>query len=383
VLLLLYVFGIGIAAGAAIAVAAHRVLRRADPGREARWAALLAGAIAAVTWVAFALDRVFYSVLENQPSYYPHSDYVEYRRALEGLAGIALGVGYAVLAGSLVAVAELVRRRRGPAAGAAAGTGALFAMALPLAVPAALPRDEYGKDAVFYVSDAGNVEFQPYFPKVCFAYGIQRPPAETLGGPEDPEVCLEFRPTRVSRALVEESLPSEDQPTVYDVQNELNESDLRPLDPVEPSVIDIEGLELERAQWTGASPPPTARLADPPSAVEEIGEARKRALERGLLRRDRATKARILRVERYLRRCRARTGDYRPCVDGPGLRRLGVPIGRGPDQVRVSARGARSYAISSFSRRAGSFSLGAGPEASNLRVCDIRGSGGCPRSGMW
>jgi hypothetical protein len=193
-------------------VATHGVLRRAAPGRGARWAALFAGAVAAITWVLFALELLFYSLDENRPGYYPHSDYEEYRRALDGAAtAVAAGIGYALLAGSLVAFAEIVRRRRGPVAGAVAVVAALYATALPLVVPAALPRDEFGKDPVFYVSHAGNVEFQPYFPKVCFAYGVERSPAESVGRKADPTL-----------------------------QDELNESEVRPLDPVDADTIDIE-----------------------------------------------------------------------------------------------------------------------------------------------
>jgi hypothetical protein len=211
--LLLFVFGIGLLAGAGVTAASWQVLRRAFPDARIGWAAVLAGVAAAATWVLFSFDWLDYSLDETRPSYYPHSDYVEYRSALDGGAGLAIGLGYALLTGSLVALSEATRRRKGPGWASVPVLLALGAVALPLLVPAALPRAEYGKDPVFHVSDAGQVEYQPFFPKVCFFYGVERSP-EPVGGPEDPELCLEFRPTPAGRALVRESLPTGDQPTI-------------------------------------------------------------------------------------------------------------------------------------------------------------------------
>ncbi|HEX2233720.1 MAG TPA: hypothetical protein VHG69_10190 [Thermoleophilaceae bacterium] len=382
---LLFVFGIGAVAGAIVAAATWQLLRRAYPRARVGWIAALAGAAAAATWVLFAYEWLSYSLSENQPSYYPHSDYIEYRRAVDGGPGLAIGLGYSLLAGTLVAMGYAAFRWKGPGLAMISALLALGAVALPLLVPAVLPRAEYGKDPVFYLSRGPPIEDPATgTARLCVMYGVERPGPDPPGRRSDPELCLDFRLTRVSRRLVRDPSPvSVDRLSVYDIQDELNESDVRPQDPVDPDLIDIEGVELERARWTGALDPPTRPLAVPPESVEELGEPRKRALERALRRRDRETKARILRVERYLRSCRARTGDYRQCVDGAGLSRLGVPIGRGPRQVRVAARGARSYAISSFSPRSGSFSLGAGPAVPDMRVCDIRGSGGCPPSGRW
>jgi hypothetical protein len=367
--LLLFVFGIGLVAGAVVAVVTWGLLRG---HRSVRWVAPLAGVAAGATWVLFALDWVFYSVLENQPSYYPHSDYVQYRRAQDGLGVVASGLGYTLLAGSLVGIAEALRRRQGLARwwAAAAALVAGGAIALPLVVPASLPRAEFGKDPVFYLSKGPPiVDPATGNSRVCFMYGVQRPGPEPPGGPSDPEVCLDFRPSG--------------ELDTYDVQNALNESSVRPHDPVPADAIDTEGLELERAQWTGALEPPPRPLATPPEELEEVGEARKRALERDLRRRDRATKHRVARVAGLLRRCEARTKDYRRCSDPADLRRAGVPLGPGPGQVRVTARGRHGFAIQSFSARGGQFGLSEFPSARVLRTCEIRGSGACPADGFW
>ena len=122
---------IGIGAGAAVLVAAAGYFTLRRPG-----AAVLAGIAAAATWVVFVFEWVLYDVRENGPVYAKSTEYVQYREAIES-SGLAIGVGYAVLAGVLVIAAGWLGRGIAWNPGIAA---AAIAIALPLIVPAALPR---------------------------------------------------------------------------------------------------------------------------------------------------------------------------------------------------------------------------------------------------
>ena len=122
---------IGIGAGAAVLVAAAGYFTLRQPG-----VAVLAGIAAGATWVVFVFEWIAYDVRENGPVYAKSTEYVQYREAIES-SGVAIGFGYAVLAGVVVIAAGRLRRGIGWNPGIAA---AALAIALPLIVPAALPR---------------------------------------------------------------------------------------------------------------------------------------------------------------------------------------------------------------------------------------------------
>jgi hypothetical protein len=202
-LLGLVVLGSGAVVAAVVGGAAYLLLRR-------RAIAGLAGVAAAMTWVLFLFESALYSVGEYGPEYYSFSDYVKYRDAIDSVWGVPIGCGYAVLAGALVVVGALLSRRWGRGWALASAPVVAAAVALPLIVPDVLPRVEYGKDPVFYMSHANPT-------KACFIYGVERPGFDHDNPPNDPELCLSRLRGR---------------PKVHDLELELNESGVRPYDHV-------------------------------------------------------------------------------------------------------------------------------------------------------
>jgi hypothetical protein len=354
---LLLFLGVAVVIGGAVAGVARLVLRRGvAPRRHVTAIALVAGVAGFATWLVFAYDWVVYSLSENGPSYYAFSDYMEYRRAVEGFAGVAIGLGYALLASAAVAGAAFLGRRPGswwfvPAAFAAAGS-----IGLPALVPAVLPRAEYGKDRVYYLSRGGPYEVPPGVgrPTVCFAYGIERPDGPLPPGETDPELCLQFRRTPASETL-----------EVYDIADELNESSIRPRDSA--GDLSIEGLEIASADWTGDAPPPAQPTVSLPSAVEPPAG-------------DEETKAKVLRLSAHMESCRRTELDYVPCAQPDMLRHAGIPLGA----VSVETVTRDGYTIVGRSATGNSFTLSRHRPGRERRSCSMPGAEGCPgTSGRW
>jgi hypothetical protein len=160
---------------------------------------------------------------EHEGEYYDFSAYMEYRHALEGWLGIAAVGGYALLAGALGLAAGVAWRRVHPAAGVAVAAAACVAVVLPWEVPSRLDRVEYGQDAVLHPirGDAG-----------CFEYSVEGVyPARTGSSPT---LCVRHRRT----AAV----------TNQAIADELNDSGIDPYEV--PDSIDVEGVELDEAEWT-------------------------------------------------------------------------------------------------------------------------------------
>jgi hypothetical protein len=122
---------IGIGSGAAVLAAAAGYFTLRRPG-----VAVLAGIAAAATWLVFVIEWMVYDTRENGPVYAKSTEYVQYRDAIES-TGLAIGFGYAVLAGVVVIAAGRLGRTHAWNPGIPA---AAIAIALPLLVPAALPR---------------------------------------------------------------------------------------------------------------------------------------------------------------------------------------------------------------------------------------------------
>ena len=130
------------------------------------------------------------------------------------MGGWTIGVGYALLAGALVAAAAVVRRRAGPAWASVIALAAVGAIALPALVPAHLPRAERGKDAAFFHTPGPG--------DACFLYAVERfGTAETVD-PDSPKLCVRLR--RHVNAT--------------ELENELSESGVRPYDEVSEGDID-------------------------------------------------------------------------------------------------------------------------------------------------
>jgi hypothetical protein len=256
VLLLLYLFGTGVAAGALVGGAVFLVLRR--PG-----VAWLAACATAATWVIFAFDWLLYDLDDTRPQYYSFSDYVQYRDAIEGVAGVAIGVGYALLAGLLAAAAARLGRRWA----LLTVPGVAGAIALPLIVAALLPRAEYGKARVFYaVSRVAD--------NACFKYGVERPDDEQS---DDPTLCL------TAGSEVE----------TYALARELNESGIRPYE--DPDDLGIDGAGLARWSKDPAPAKPTTPQAPPVGGPQ--------------------TKAKVVADAWSMRLCHRRFGTYVACSD--------------------------------------------------------------------
>jgi hypothetical protein len=176
--------------------------------------AILTLVAAVAAWLVFLSDALLYAIGENGPDYYSFSDYVKYRDAQKGVGGWTIGVGYALLAGALVAAAAVVRRRAGPAWASVIALAAVGAIALPALVPAHLARAERGKDAAFFHTPGPG--------DACFLYAVERfGTAETVD-PDSPKLCVRLR--RHVNAT--------------ELENELSESGVRPYDEVSEGDID-------------------------------------------------------------------------------------------------------------------------------------------------
>jgi hypothetical protein len=188
--------------------------------------AILALVAAVAAWLVFLWDALLYAVGENGPDYYSFSDYVKYRDAQQSVGGWAIGVGYALLAGALVAAAAVLRRRAGPVWAAVVALAAVGAIALPAVVPAHLSRAERGKDAAFFHTPGPG--------DACFLYAVERfGTAETVD-PHSPKLCV-----RLSRHVSSSEL-----------ENELSQSGVRPYDAVSEGDIDA----VSRSWWENTPP---------------------------------------------------------------------------------------------------------------------------------
>jgi hypothetical protein len=357
----------GLVLGAAAAGITHAALRRRGVARYDKVLATLAGTAAALAWTLFAFDWFLYSISENGPTYYAFSDYLQYRRALSGFVGIAIGVGYAALAGSLACAAAVVLRRVGPLLALVLGLAALGSVALPVAVPAALPRAEYGKVPVFHISRGAYVEAESGQPAVCFFYGIEHPDAGPPTGRSQPELCLFFRPNAAARGLVEPPSPeSSGAPSVFDVADYLNEAEVRPYDRV--NHVDVDGLELTRSEWPNGPTPPSATKPEPPLIGRLVDDAR--------------TRSNVVRMARYMAGCRRREGSYLPCIDPYRLHAARVRLGEGLGNVAVLGVSGNGFSLVGNSSEDHTFRL-VRLGRTELRTCTPRGLGGCSGAGRW
>jgi hypothetical protein len=209
VLAFLFVFGIGVLAGAAVAVVSQAALRHP-------LLAGLAGCASTAAWLLFAFDWMLYAVGENGPAYYSFSTYVEYRRAVEGLGGVAIGLGYALLAGAVVVGATVLSRRAGRGWAVATAPIVVGAVALPALVPGVLPRVEHGRDPVLHLSHGPYKDPGTGMTTVCFHYGVERLGAGPDAVGNDPELCVRRRHRM----------------NAYELSEELNDSGIRPRDKV-------------------------------------------------------------------------------------------------------------------------------------------------------
>jgi hypothetical protein len=257
-----------------------------------------------------------------------HVGDVEYRQAMEGPWGVAAAVGYAALAGTLVVGTSLLARRAGAWWALPAGLAAAASIALPALVPAALPRAEYGKDAVWHASDGGPYEDPATgWTNVCFVHGVEG--AEPAAGPAGPSLCLQL-----------ENAPPE-AVSAYDLAEQLNDSGTRPYDQLE----DRSGLV-------------------PPA-------------------RDRAARTSVIRLATHMRTCRRALRDYVPCAEPVRLRRAGVELGPAPGQASVVAVSPDEYTVVGRSLDGGAFTLTQRDGAPATRACVPPGDGRCPASGRW
>jgi hypothetical protein len=362
--------GIAAAVGGAVGAVARLALRlTAAPSGRATAASVAAGAAAAATWLVFAFDWLVYSVSEGGPSYYPFSDYVEYRRAQDD-GGVAIGLGYALLAGLLVAATAALPRRVGRWWGLAAVLAAAGAIALPVAVPAALPRFEYGKDPVFRLSREPYEDSVTGQLEVCFLYGIERPGLMPPTEKAEPELCLELERNATARRLIRNPAPIDpDKPSVYDPVEQLNESGTRPYDQVDD--LGTDGLEVVQAEWPNApsslAQPPISR---PPAAiVSPAGDAE--------------TRTNLLRLEGHMEACRAVEFDYVVCATPERLRAIGMPPGAGPGLPNVAAASVNGYMIEAQSTRGVWYRLTRQRPGGRERTCSQPGTGRCPVGGRW
>jgi hypothetical protein len=359
---LLILFGPALASGGAVAVATRLLLLRPSATRrQTNKAAAIAGSAAAATWLVFSFDWFAYHLDETRPLYYPFSPYAEYRRSLQGDSAFSIGIGYSLLAGCLVAAAACLYERAHPATWTIAALIAAGSVTLPAVVPAALPRTEYAKDPVYYVSQPAYEDINSGRVGVCVAYGVDRGAPAGLMSDDDKELCFEFEPTPQARRLVKG-----DASVLID---ELNESRVRPYDRVED--LDAEGLEIVRSAWRDVP----RSLAGPPVASEPPAETR--------IIGDSETKSNTLRVASHLRACRPAYDAYQPCAEPAKLRAVSVPIGAGPSQVEVSGLTTDDFVVTGHSALSHHFMVSTSDGRRQPRFCHPRGRGGCPASGRW
>ncbi len=220
----LFIFGPPLVLGALVALLGRRYVLRAGLPRRVAWLmAGLAGLAGAAAFFAFVVEWLLYSVGEHEGNPYDFSSYAEYRHALDSWTGFVAALGYGLLAAGLALAAGVVWRRVHPAAGVALAAAACVAVVLPAELPSRLERVEYGQDPVLHPArgQAG-----------CFAYSVEgRYPAPR--GPF-PTLCVRFR----SRGAA----------TNRAVAEELNDSGIEPHEV--PDSIDLEGVELDTAEWT-------------------------------------------------------------------------------------------------------------------------------------
>ena len=223
----LFIFGPPLVVGAIVLFFGRRLLAGQGLRNRASWAtAGLAALAAGAAWFVFVVEWLLYAVGENEGEYYDFSAYMEYRHALEGWLGVVAAGGYALLAGALALAAGIAWRRVHPAAGVVLALAACVAVVLPWEVPGRLDRVEYGQDPVLHPVRRGAD---------CFRYsveGVYPAPPETRTAPI---LCLRLqRADRVVKARR--------------IADELNDAGIEPYEV--PDSIDLEGVELDGAEWT-------------------------------------------------------------------------------------------------------------------------------------
>jgi hypothetical protein len=310
--------------------------------------ALLACAAGAITWFVFRFEWSLYVAAENRPTYYGFSDYLEYRQDV----GTPIGIAYAVLTATLVVGARLLGGRWRVALSLAAASS----IALPVAVPAVLPRAEYGKDPVFHTPYSYE-DPSSGRPVVCFAYGVERIGAPAPAGERD--VCLQLPDRNTAPRLVTGRPLALDPDTPSRLAEALNESGIRPRDPVE-NLSNLDGIEIVRATW--GIPQEEVRRGEPTDDLQT-----KRLLER---------------LAKRLDACGA-TDGYVPCTDIDALARVGIFVGAGEGEVTIGGVTRSDYTITGQSTSGTAFSIIRQPGRPAERVCAPGGEGGCPSSGSW
>jgi hypothetical protein len=208
--------------------------------RRSTVAAVAAAAAGLAAVVLYGFELLAFALDESGPEYYDWSSYVEYH-ALPAVAAIALLMAYALLPVTLVAAAFAVgARRRAP--GFALGAAGIVAAFLPLMVPSWLPDEARGEDAALYSTSRAAERRGPDI-AACLPYGIDGgPDSQTRGA----TVCLYLADTPRARDLLDRDEGGIEMSRLAD---ELNDAGIEPRDDVDHD--DLEGLELERAEWTG------------------------------------------------------------------------------------------------------------------------------------
>jgi|SRR5215207_121641 len=311
--------------------------------------AVLAGGAGAISWFVFGFESLLYSTRENGPAYYSFSDYVEYRNA----PSEPIGVGYALLTAALVVATALVDGgRRVALALVAAGS-----VALPVVVPAALSRAEYGKDPVFHTPTSYEDPTSGR-PVVCIAYGVQRIGADPTTG-DQPDLCFQLTDRSTVPRLVTGRPLALDPDTPYRLAEALNESGIRPRDPV--GSLDLNGIEIVSATWSG-TPASEPVLSEPTNDTE--------------------TKRQLERLARRLNACSAADG-YAACTDIDALAHAGIFIGGGSGQLNISGVTRNDYVIAGQSTSGTAFTISRERGIPAARFCAPSGGHGCPASGRW
>jgi hypothetical protein len=207
--------------------------------RRSTVAAVAAAGAGLAAVVLYGFELLGYALNDSAPEYYSWSSYVEYHE-LPGVAAVALLAAYAALPVTLVAAAFAVGRRSRPA-GVVLGAAGAVAVFLPLIVPSWLPNEVRGDDAALY--STGPAERRGAAIAACLPYGRDGGPA---GQTRDAVLCLTLADTSRARKLLKED---EGGIEMSELADRLNDEGVEPRDSVDDTGVD--GLELERAEWSG------------------------------------------------------------------------------------------------------------------------------------
>lgn len=269
-----------VALAALLATGSRLILRRAGVAPRRAWGlGALAATVGVAAAVLFAIDQLDYALTENGPLYYSFSPYVRYRRELVEDHGVLLALAYALAPATLVVGSGLAGRRWRPA-GAVLAVAAVVTVALPLFVASALPRSEYGKDAVLHTADllGSSPTAGPIW--VCLQYGVEGLDETAAAVQAPPTLCMELRRTAEAIRLASESGPDRDEVSTYDIASELNRRGFEPFEV--PTDLELRGIDVVRAYWVGNPDDPLRNL--PPAQPSTLSYSQLRTDQRRLAR---------------------------------------------------------------------------------------------------